>query len=350
MKGLVIILFITLFCSSIHAQNHFTFERKQITPGTKEHFMVPIDDGMTKTSIPITIFHGSKPGPVLGITCGIHGFEYPPIVAGQLLINDIDPRKLSGTIILVQVANLASFLARSPFNNPIDKQNLNRSFPGNKNGSISQQIAHFISKKVIKRSNYFLDIHGGDAPEDLMPYIAYYHHDDFKERSSKGRKMCLSMGFDHVVVFNTTEKDYMKAEHPSTYCSAEAFKIGIPSIDIECGRMGQAEALFTNKIVNGVKALLGHLEMTMESTNEAVSPIIIWERSYLESEHQGIFYPSKKSGDFVSKGMKLGHITDFFGKTIQELVAKEEGIILLILGTPPVNRGETIAVIGSISE
>ncbi len=334
----------------VYGQESYEFDGTTISPGSKRHFSIPVsDDSGNETTIPITIFHGKGAGPVLGITAGVHGYEYAPILAAQDLIQRVDPGKLSGTIILVQIANVSSFLGRSPFLNPKDGKNLNRSFPGRANGSITERMADYISENVIARADYFIDMHSGDAPEDLMPYVGYYQHDDKREISFIGREMAVNMGFDHVLLFKTTGKEYMDIGSPSLYCSAEAFKRGIPAADIECGRLGMIEPESVQKIVTGMESLLGHLRMIDQSPIPSGETIFIEERSYISSPHTGIFYPVKSSGDYVLEGMKLGYITDFFGKKLINVHAVKSGIILYILGTPPVSKGETLVSIGIVN-
>lgn len=334
--------------SGLLAQKNFEFNGEKVLSGTKAHFTIPISDGENDTVIPITVFHGKEDGKVLGITAGVHGYEYAPILAGQQLIDKIDPIRLKGTVILVHIANVASFLGRSPYTNPKDGKNLNRAFPGHPNGSLTERIANFITKEVIGRSDYFVDIHSGDAPEDLMAYAAYYQNDQLTSISEKGREMVAHMGFDHIVVFKTTGKDYMKTKYPSLYCSAEAFKQGISAIDIECGRLGMIEPEFVDKIVRGMESLLGYLAFTDYPAITTESIAYIEERTSQSSAHTGFFYPNKSSGDYVKKGMKIGHITDFFGQTLQAVYAETSGIILYMLGTPPINKGETVVSIGRI--
>jgi len=344
----LIIFFLWMLGQTISAQTAFLFEGQSIPSGNKRHFTIHLADKQYKTTIPITVFHGKKDGPVLSITAGVHGYEYAPILAGQALIKKIDPTTLTGTVILVQIANVESFLGRSPYTNPQDEVNLNRAFPGDANGTITERIADFISQKVIARSDYFVDMHSGDAPEDLMAYSAYYQNDSFPAISEKGRQMAASMGFDHVIIFKTTGKSYLKTENPSLYCSAEAFKQGKPAVDIECGRLGKIEPIFIDKITTSIESLLKELDMT-EGTPIITKPIaFIDQRSSQSSLHTGFFYPHKSSGDYVIKGMSIGYITDFFGQPLQTIQADTSGIILYMLGTPPVNKGETLVNIGII--
>ncbi len=257
-------------------------------------------------------------------------------------------KALTGTVILIQAANVESFLGRSPFVNPKDGKNLNRSFPGDPNGTLTERIADFISTKVIPRCTHFIDAHSGDAPEDLIPYSGYYHNDNMPEVSAKGREMARHLGFEYVLLFQTTGKDYMKQSSPSLYCSAQAFKLGIPAADIECGRLGMVEPTYVNRIVKGLTNLMDALGMTAKNPEEVGALFYCESRASLKSEHTGFFYPNKAAGDYVTKGMKIGHITDFFNETKQEVFSSTNGVILYLLGTPPVNKGETLASIGII--
>jgi predicted deacylase len=133
------------------------------------YLSVPEKDGIG-TAIPLTIINGSKEGKVLALVAGVHGYEYPPILALYRLKKMIDPQSLSGTLILVHVANLPAFQKRIIYYNPDDWQNLNRVFPGDPQGTISQRIAHVLTEEVVKKCDYLIDLHCGDGNEALIPY------------------------------------------------------------------------------------------------------------------------------------------------------------------------------------
>ena len=328
------------------AQSNFVFQEQSVAPGTQQKFRLKVADGKDSTFIPVSVFHGSQPGPVLGITAGVHGYEYAPILAAQQIAQQIDPKTLAGTVILVHLANVPSFLGRSPYVNPQDQKNLNRVFPGKADGSITERMAFQITHEVIARSDYFLDIHSGDAPEDLRPYVGYYRSARFPEASRKGESMARALGFDHIVVFDVTAE---RINEVSLYCSQEAFHRQIPSADIECGSLGKAETQDVQPIVEGVLNLLRHLDMMKGEAVSLKSPIIIEERTSVNSPQDGVFYPLKASGEYVAEGMKVGYITDFFGQHQTDVLANASGIILYIIGTPPINQGETVVRIGRIS-
>ncbi|KDN55537.1 M14 family metallopeptidase [Flavobacterium seoulense] len=344
-------LFMLLFSCFTMAQSSYYFDNKEIKSGTKEHFLIPISTANNSTLIPVTVFNGVKNGKTLGITAGVHGYELAPIMAAQRLITSIDPKKLTGVVIMVQIANMESFLGRSPYVSPIDRKNLGRTFPGNKDGSNTEKVANYITENIIAKADYFLDMHSGDAPEDLIQYGAYYSNTEMPEISNIGKEMAIALGFNHVVVFNTDGKNYMKKNELSLYCTAESFKRGIPSIDIECGRMGIMEETAIKKNEQSVINLLEHLKFILGKSqkSETEKPSIISNRIYTESKFDGIFYPDKKAGEYVKKGMKLGHVTNYFGEVLQTVYAEDDGLLMLIIATPAINKGETLTVIGKTS-
>src|SRR5258706_961082 len=86
--------------------------------------------------IPITLFNGKKPGPVLALVAGNHGYEYPPILALQQLRSRVNAKKLAGAGIMVHVANMPSFLGRTVYFSPLDQKKLNRVYPGQTDGTV----------------------------------------------------------------------------------------------------------------------------------------------------------------------------------------------------------------------
>ncbi len=99
--------------------------------------------------IPVTVVTGSADGPVLALIAGTHGSEPSPIVALQRVRSELDPLTLRGTVILVHIANLPSFVHRTIYRGPWDQKNLNRVFPGKADGTASERIAYAITTQVI---------------------------------------------------------------------------------------------------------------------------------------------------------------------------------------------------------
>src|SRR6516165_6697521 len=102
-----------------------------------ESRMIEVADGL---AIPVTTITGANAGPTLALIAGNHGYEYPPILALQRLRGAIDAASLAGTVIMVHVANMPSFLGRTVYFSPLDGKNLNRVYPGRVEGTPSERI------------------------------------------------------------------------------------------------------------------------------------------------------------------------------------------------------------------
>ena len=323
----------------------FIFAGHTIKAGTKQSVSLPVGNGENSTTIPVTVFHGAKKGPVLGITAGVHGLEYAPIMAAQRLPMHLDPAQMSGTVILVHIANVPAFLHRSLRVNPVDGKNLNRVFPGKPDGTLTEQIAHKISNEVIARSDYFIDVHDGDANGDLRPYSGYYNYFDMPEVSEKARQMALALGFDYIVQFGNEQS----LTEEAIYCSREATKRNIPAVDIECGGMGRVEEKHVLQIQEALLSLMRHLQILEGKPNTVQNPVMIGQRTTVSSQHEGFFYSELSSGDYVKKGMKLGYITDLFGNHLTDVTCPTDGVILYKTFNPPIKKGDGLFNIGHIN-
>jgi predicted deacylase len=126
---------------------------------------IPARPGDNGTELPVSIVHGARPGPVLALVAGVHGQEYTPILALQRLRTGIDPKALTGTVIMVHVANMPSYLARTIYYSPLDNKNLNRVFPGKADGTVSERIADVITREVIDRATHVIDRTSTGSPQ-----------------------------------------------------------------------------------------------------------------------------------------------------------------------------------------
>jgi len=350
MKNHATLLALFLLCSGdlVAARDDFRLGTVAARPGTSVAGRIDVSGaGATdETFIPITVAHGARPGPVLALIAGIHGAEYSPILALQKLRSSFDPAELSGTVVMVHAANLPAFLGRTIYYSPGDWKNLNRSFPGKADGTLTERIAHVLTQEVIGRADYVMDIHSGDANEKLRPsYVGYYAEAGGADVIERSKRMAVAFGLDTIVVFKG-DLDPDRA----IWCGSAAGARGIPSIDIESGELGLIEERRIEPIVDGIISVMRDLEMLAGEPSPALDPVFIDERAYVKSEYDGIWYPDSRieAGQFVSKGARLGTLTDFHGNVLLEARAPESGMLLIMLGTPPVNAGETLAVIANV--
>src|SRR5262249_27668645 len=138
---------------------------------------------------PVISVTGAKPGPVLFVNAGVHGGEYPAIEAVIRLGKTLDPKKISGTVILMPVLSLPAFRTRTAFVCPSDNVNPNRVFPGDPRGSYSEQMIFSLIHEFVVHADAYIDLHGGDIPEALVPFaICRVGHD---ETAMKSKQMAM---------------------------------------------------------------------------------------------------------------------------------------------------------------
>ena len=329
---------------SAAAQQAFTIGSITAAPGSVASgtLQVPARPGDDGTTVPISILNGTRPGPVLALTAGVHGQEYAPVLALQRLLKTVDPKSLSGTLILVHVANMPSYLGRTIYYSPADGKNLNRVFPGKEDGSLSERIAFVLTKHVIERATHVIDVHCGDGNESLRPY-SYWITTGKPDVAAAGKQLALAFGLDHIIVDNERPSD----PHASIYLSNTAITRGKPALTVESGGLAQTDEASIAAIERGVSGVLKHLGMRADGPPPVAQPIWIERSEVLRSGGTGIFYPAVERGHTVAQGTLIGRVTDFHGATIEEIRAPFAGEILYVLGTPAIGKGEPIAFVGA---
>jgi predicted deacylase len=340
---LVATLLVLAGASAASAQPPFTIADVSVAPGTVAGGTLRIAPraGDTGTEVPFSIINGVKPGPVLALVAGTHGMEYAPIVALQRLRTAIDPKSLRGTIVLVHVANVPSFLGRTIYYSPADGKNLNRVFPGKADGSLSERIADVITREVIMRATHVVDIHCGDGNESLRPYV-YWITTGPADVAEAGRRLALASGFDHIVVDRGRPTDAAQ----SVYLSNTAILRGKPALTVESGYLASTDEESIARIERAVAGWLRELEMRPDGPPPVAAPVWIDRSEVLTSSATGLFFPAVERGHSVAQGTVIGRITDFHGKVLEEVKAPFAGIVLYVLGTPPISKGEPVGFIG----
>ncbi|MEO9894428.1 succinylglutamate desuccinylase/aspartoacylase family protein [Aurantibacter sp.] len=342
-KYLTIFLMLFSIYSGTSQNNFQEIFKNDIRP-SKENLRIDVEDELgNKGYLPISIIKGKKDGPVFTIVAGVHGFEYPPIMATQELLQEINPENLTGTLLIIPIANIGSFYTRTPFMNPQDNVNLNGAFPGNSSGTITEKLAFLISENIIPVTDVFLDIHGGDACEDLIPFVCYYNNKNKPKQTQKAQELSEISGFEYVVSYPYTIAD----DEAAKYVFKQAVQDGKTALSIECGKLGNVQKEAVSTIKNGVYNMLKEMKMYQKTTLPKTNFTLLNNQTYIRSNENGIFYSKYKAGDSVKKGDKVGYTTDEFGNVIAEYIADTSGIILYKLATPPINDGDTVMCIST---
>jgi uncharacterized protein len=291
---------------------------------------------------PVISVTGAKSGPTVFVNAGVHGGEYPAIEAVIRLSKMLDPKKISGTVILMPVLSLPSFRTRTPFVCPIDNVNPNRVFPGDPNGSYSEQMTHGLINEFVVHADAYIDLHGGDIPEALVPFVICRAGDDAVARKSK--EMAMAFGLPYVL---TISKPVQPAKGSSSY--AAAAEKGIPSILAEAGGVGQLQQDQMELLVNGVTRVMEHLGMVENAKREtriAKQARVLTQFEWVYTKCAGMWYPKVAAGDVVKKGKEIGHVGDLFGDALEQIISPVDGVVLFLTINPSVLENGLLMGIG----
>ena len=117
-------------------------------PGRKTRGSLPADLGTTRVDVPLILVNGSRPGPRVVITGGVHGGEFIPVDAATRLAGLLEPDDVAGQLVICPVANPPAVYGGRLNISPLDGVNINRVFPGDKDGGIDQHLLDFVGYRL----------------------------------------------------------------------------------------------------------------------------------------------------------------------------------------------------------
>jgi predicted deacylase len=322
----------------------FTVGSARARPGEAATGWIDVPDGGDAgTRLPVTVVHGARPGPVLALVAGTHGYEYTSVLALQRVRGRLDPARMAGAVILVHLANPPCFYGRRVYYGP-DGKNLNRVYPGHAEGSVSERIAHAVTREVIDRCTHLADMHCGDGNEACRPY-AYWVVSGQPDVDAGSREMALAYGLDHIVVDRGRPRDRAR----SLYTSNTAILRGKPAITTESGGMGRTDEPSVANHERGAASLVAHLGIQDLPSARVERPVWIERNEVLRAPATGVWHAAVEPMQLLAAGTLVGRLTDPWGAVLHEVRAPFPSIVLYVVATPPVTEGEPLAGLGAVA-
>jgi len=295
-------------------------------PRVEQGYVQPLDG----IDIPFTIIEGTTPGPVLLVTAGVHASEFCSIEAAVRL-QQTRPEDIKGTLVILPILNVQGFRKRSIYIMPEDGKNLNRQFPGKPDGTLSERFAHWLTSAVFPLADCYLDLHGGDLDESLMPFTIY------PRRSDASRDLAIAFGLPIAI-----------ASEGKTHSIAGAVDIGIPSLLPEMSGNGLWTDDTVGELSAGIERIMKHLGMIDRPVKPAAQPspnfVTMWVPTAAAT---GLWYSTVEVGDTITAGGLLGHIKDPFGKILATVTSEKPGVIVYRMTSLSVNEGEALLGVGT---
>lgn len=265
----------------------------------------------TELILPIHEVTGDRPGPLLGISAGIHGEEAVGVEIVYRFLTSYDLGKLAGRLRVLPVANPFSYSAITR-NTPIDMMNLNRVFPGNPDGMLTEQLAHKMAEGFLTGLDYYVDFHAGGA----YPTVDYVYIINSE---------LLSRAFGSRFLYRTKEV-------PPATSTGFAHARKIPSTVVELGGGDVDQTDYVRRGIAGLENILKTLKMLPGEPTPPPPQIVLREIATLRPHHGGLLLPEVTTiGAEVAGGQVLGRIVSPYSFKELEVIRCpfERGIVVL---------------------
>jgi uncharacterized protein len=294
--------------------------------------VLDVGDGL---SIDVFYCRGPSPGPLAVVIAGVHGDEYEGINAAGRLCAELRPGCISGTVLVVPVANPPAFAAGTRLNPP-DGANLARCFPGNPSGSPMERLAARIYSDVASHAQYLIDLHSGGVEYDFLPVAGFYGQADSANQSYSA---ACAFGLPALWQLPPT---------PGVL-SYEAHCRGAVAIGCEYRGGGRLDPEGREKYREGVLACLN--SWGMFASGSAPQPEIgappAYEGDWVLADATGIFVSRSSLGDRVAAGALRAEIESTRDGTAQPIYAPRDGVILGLRNKAYITAGNWAVLVAS---
>ena len=273
--------------------------------------------------LPFMVMTGAKAGRTLVVTAGVHGDEYEGIEAIPRIFGRVSPRELCGTLLMLPICNKPAYEVAQR-NSPIDGLNLARVFPGNEDGTVTQQIAFWITEKLLKQADFFIDLHSAGIAYNIPTLIGYLDGDSDLGRRSRS----AAEAFGAPIMWG-----HPLPVPPGRTISA-ATDLGVPSLYTEAPGGGYTRPQDVDCFVTGVINVMNHLDMLSGEVERLPLTHHLFGDGNLDTvisaSVEGHFQVLVNLLDEVKQGDRLGKILDPFGELIEEISAVSDGVVIMI--------------------
>lgn len=310
-----------------------TINGVSVAPGQDKRITINIDRLPTGTliDIPVYVFNAPNPGPTLLVQGGLHGDEINGVEIIRRMLHEkrFDIKK--GAVVVLPLLNIFGFIH---FSRQVpDGKDVNRSFPGTKNGSLAGRIAYQVTKEILPQVDFGIDLHTGGAQRNNHPQIRYTAQlPESKE---------LAQAFHAPFYFATSliEKSFRKT----------AFDMKIPIVVYEGGESMRFDDYAIKEGIQGVLNIMKHVGMI-----DTIDPMLVEreeseflsERKWLRAPTAGMFVPKALNGSSMKKNDTLGFVTDTYATYCHEIKAPYDGYVFCINNQAVVNQGDALFHVG----
>lgn len=259
---------------------------------------------------PVLVVNGANAGPTLCLTSTIHGDELNGIEIIRRTLYDLDPDKLNGSVVGIPIVNLSGFERGSRY--LPDRRDLNRHFPGSRQGSLAGRIAHSLFEQVIRHCDMLVDIHTGSLKRTNLPQLrADMNNPEVAE---------FTRGFDRMAVVHSSGSPGM--------LRTAAVEAGIRAVTLEAGESHRIQEHQVKAGVNSLASLMEKQGMISRMFVWGDPEPVYYDSTWVRASYGGILFSDVKLGAKVTEGQVLGVIADPITNAQHPIHSSSDGRII----------------------
>ena len=292
--------------------------------------------------VPIVVIKNGE-GPTLLLTAGAHGDEFEGPIALSKLGRALDPADVRGRLIILPAMNIPGIRACQRIC-PVDGRDLNRTFPGRRDGSFTEMLAHYVSYVLVPMADAVVDFHSGGYSLDFSPCVIMHHLDD-PARHRRTMEAMVAFGAPLGIVIreldDSGQLDTFVENAGKLFLSTELS--GGSSVSIDALRMAE----------RGIWNLLAHLELIAADhpkvsggrTERLVE--VPHQDAYVVAPEEGVYEPFVDLGDAVKQGEKVGQVHILTNPTRAPVIleAGQDGVLIAKRSPGKTEAGDSLAVV-----
>lgn len=290
------------------------------------HCLIPYSSNRSaygSVALPVGVIENGD-GPTVLLTGGLHGDEYEGQIAVRGLFNDLTQEAVSGRLVFLPFLNMPASRQATRVS-PIDDLNLNRIFPGDVNGTPTEQIAAFLNEVLLPPADVWIDLHSGGTSLEYLPCVARHRSRD-PQRDAKGMALLKAFGGSSGLVWESfTEPGqgvFTAEENDVVYLTSELGGAG----RVDHGGTSLAEAGL-RRCLESISAL--RLQAARDEKKMEILSVD-HGRDYYVADTYGLFRSVVELGDVVKPGQILGelHPSWDFETPVTQIYARDEGVVV----------------------
>ena len=283
----------------------------------------------TRIHMPVHVFRSKNDGPTVLLSGGMHGDEVNGIEIVRKFLDGRDGQQLKcGSIIAIPIINVYGFINFS--RDVPDGKDVNRSFPGNPEGSLASLVAHTITRRILPEIDFGLDFHTGGASRTNYPQIRYDETDEL------GKEVAAAFEAPFTLLSSVIDSSFRET----------ARSMDKSVVVFEGGETLRIDPKTVSEGIDGIRRVLHHFEMLPKKPKQNQKQHFFAKSTWLRADTSGLFRHKKAAGKKVRAGQTIGYISSPTNEYSYKVKAPQDGYIIGHNNFPLVHKGDALFHLG----